>query len=131
MNVLLSIKPRFVEKIAERNKEYEFRKAIFKDVTKKVFIYSSSPVKKIIGYFLIDHILEDTPQVLWEKCANYSGIEQDEFFEYFKNKEKGYAIKIGKIFIYKNPLDPYENHSNFIPPQSFYYINESKYKIHE
>ena len=36
MNVLLSIKPRFVEKILEGEKRFEFRKGIFKqDVAKR------------------------------------------------------------------------------------------------
>lgn len=40
---------------------YEFRKKSigFKNINKKVFIYSSEKDKKIIGYIIIDKILEE------------------------------------------------------------------------
>ena len=63
MNVLLSIKPNYVEEIKKGNKKYEFRKSLFskKNLNKieKVFIYSSSPVQKIVARFFISVILED------------------------------------------------------------------------
>jgi type I restriction enzyme S subunit len=53
MKVLLSIKPQYVDEIVKGNKKYEFRKKIFKkkDEVQEIYIYSTSPVKKIIGYF--------------------------------------------------------------------------------
>lgn len=129
MNVLLSIKPHFVQKIANKDKSYEFRKAIFKNATKKVFIYSSSPVKKIIGYFLIENIIKDNPIRLWELCEDNSGINKKDFFNYFQNRDKGYAIKIGKLIIYDNPLDPYKKIPNFIPPQSFCYLKGTECEL--
>ena len=60
MNVLLSVKPKYAELIMMGCKKYEFRKVIFSnkhiDLT---YIYSSSPVKKIIGTFRIGDIIED------------------------------------------------------------------------
>jgi len=50
MNVLLSVKPKYAEEIISGRKKYEFRKSIFKrEDIKKMYIYSSSPVKKIIA----------------------------------------------------------------------------------
>jgi len=47
MNVLLSIKPKYVEKIVNGEKQYEFRKRIFRNKNvRKAFIYSTSPTKK-------------------------------------------------------------------------------------
>jgi predicted transcriptional regulator len=52
MNVLLSIKPEYAELIKSGLKKYEFRRKIFKKAGhSKVFIYSTSPVKKITGVF--------------------------------------------------------------------------------
>ena len=52
MNVLLSVKPKYAEKIVEGKKKYEFRRAIFqKQNIEKVYIYSSSPVSKIVAAF--------------------------------------------------------------------------------
>jgi type I restriction enzyme, S subunit len=47
MDVLLSIKPRYVEAIIDGRKKYEFRKNKFamKDIN-CAYIYSTSPIKK-------------------------------------------------------------------------------------
>jgi predicted transcriptional regulator len=74
MNVLLSIKPKYVEEILNGNKKYEFRKSIFKckEKLEMIYIYSSSPVKKVVGAFVIESIIEDHPKVLWEKFKQFS-----------------------------------------------------------
>ena len=52
MDVILSIKPKHVEKILSGEKQYEFRKQIFKNPeVENIFIYASSPVKKIVAVF--------------------------------------------------------------------------------
>lgn len=126
MNVLLSIKPKYVEKILNGEKKFEFRKIVFKDGKKieKVYIYSTSPVKKIVAYFTIEKIIEDEPEKLWKKCSNSSGVDRDEFFSYFKNKEKGYAIKINDLEEFEEPVDPKSHNPNFRPPQSFCYTGD-------
>ena len=57
MNVILSIKPEFVEKIFSGEKQYEYRKILFKQKADTVYIYASRPISKIIGEFKIDEIL--------------------------------------------------------------------------
>ena len=51
MNALISIKPKYVEEIINKNKKYEYRKSIFKKDIDKVYIYSTRPNKQIVGYF--------------------------------------------------------------------------------
>ena len=82
MKVVLSIKPEFANKIFEGTKKYEFRRAIFKNPNiKKVVVYSSSPVQKIIGEFEIDRIIIHDLETLWNKTKKYSGISEDFFFQ--------------------------------------------------
>ena len=86
MNVLLSVKPKYAEKIVEGKKKYEFRRAIFKQQNiEKVYIYSSSPVSKIVGAFEIEKILKDSPEKIWTLCQKYAGISKKEFFDYCDN----------------------------------------------
>lgn len=127
MSVLLSIKPKYVKAMIKGNKKYEFRKSIWKTKKKinRVYIYSSAPIKKIIGIFTIKDIIEDNPSNLWIKFGEFSGIQEDEFFNYFKSSKKAFAIEIDAIEIFKKPIDPFREFSNFKPPQSFYYINEN------
>ena len=126
MNVLLSVKPKYAEEIISGRKKYEFRKTIFKrDNIEKMYIYSTSPVKKIIAIVDIDGILSDSPQKLWEQCHNDAGISEPEFFNYFKNSDVGYAIKISNVQEFPIPIDPYHLNEDFRPPQSFYYLHMS------
>ena len=82
MNLLLSIKPEFVNKILTHEKLYEFRKSIFKQKVDKIFIYSSYPVKKIVGYFEVTEIICETPIELWNSFSDVSGISEKDFFKY-------------------------------------------------
>ncbi len=123
MNVLLSVKPKYTEEILSGRKKYEFRRSIFKKQNiEKVYIYSSSPVSKIVAAFEIEQILKGSPEKIWELCHKYAGISKNDFFAYFKNCEIAYAIKIGNIDNFLNPIDPCHIIENFKPPQSFYYV---------
>ena len=123
MNVLLSVKPKYANEIIAGRKKYEFRKSIFKrENIEKMYIYSSSPVKKIIAIVDIVGILSDSPQELWEQCHEDAGISERGFFSYFKNSDTGYAIKISIIHEFSTPIDPYFIDDDFRPPQSFYYL---------
>ena len=128
MNVLLSIKPKYVKQIRKGNKKYEFRKVIFNkeniDKIEQVYIYSTFPIKKIVARFSIKKIFEEHPKKLWEICKDHSGLEKEEFYKYFKDRKRGYAIQIKNIEFFNNPIDPFLNISNFSPPQSFYYLKD-------
>jgi predicted transcriptional regulator len=124
MDVLLSIKPKFVKSIFNREKRYEFRKTIFKNrKINRVFIYSSSPVKKIVGAFEIDRIFEDHPVDLWDMVKDYAGINNRDFFVYFEGRSKAFAIGIKNPQKFSAPMDPWETLPGFVPPQSYCYID--------
>ncbi len=128
MNVLLSIKPKYVEEIKNGNKKYEFRKSLCNKKNfhkiEKIYIYSSSPVKKIVARFIIRVILEDHPEILWEKCKDVSGIDKVEFFNYFRDKDKGLALEISDLKFFKKPIDPKSIFPDFNAPQSFCYVDD-------
>lgn len=123
MRVLLSIKPKYVEQIERHSKLFEFRKQNFKNKPEEIWIYSSAPVKKIVGIIYVEDILEKSPEALWQQCKDYAGIEEESFFEYFRNKRKGIAIKIKKYEKFIIPINPYEVNLNFTPPQSYAYLD--------
>jgi len=124
MKVLLSIKPEFAYKIFEGSKKYEFRRTVFKNkAVKTVVVYASSPVQKVIGEFEIDTILNESLDSLWEKTKDYSGISKRFFFDYFSNKENGYAIKVKQARMYKEALS-IKDDFNASPPQSFMYLED-------
>ena len=123
MNILLSIKPKYVDSIMSGEKRYEFRKTIFRNKNiKRAYIYSTAPVKKVVGTFLIGDVIEDYPNQLWERFHMFSGLSDKEFFNYFNKDKKGFAIQIESVKEFDIPVDPREINPDFIPPQSFYYF---------
>jgi len=122
MKILLSIKPEFAEKIFAGEKKYEFRRSIFRNQdVKTVVVYASSPVQKVIGEFEIEAVIKEKLNRLWNLTKDFSGITEDYFFEYFSNRENGFAIKIKSVKKYKRPLSIKEDF-NATPPQSFIYL---------
>ena len=62
MDAILSIKPQFVKEIIAGRKSYEFRKKGFKEHIRKVYVYASSPICRIVGEFTLGDILEGKPE---------------------------------------------------------------------
>jgi predicted transcriptional regulator len=123
MKVLLSIKPEFAEKIFSGEKKFEFRRAIFKDRSvKKVLVYASSPVQKVIGEFEIDEIVCQDIETLWKTTQPHAGITYDYFITYFEGKKHGFAIKIKNLNKFKNAQCIKKDYQ-LVPPQSFVYVN--------
>lgn len=120
MKVVLSIKPEFANKIFDGTKLFEFRKVMFKESIKSVLVYSSSPVQKVIGEFQIGEIIKHDLETLWDLTKEHSGISEEYFYEYFAEKEHGFAIQIKKKTKFKTPKCLREDY-NLTPPQSFAY----------
>jgi predicted transcriptional regulator len=124
MKVLLSIKPEFVEKILNGTKKFEFRKSAFKrEGIKKVVIYATMPVGKIVGEFEINGIIQDLPETLWSKTKEFSGISREFFDDYYIGKESAVAIGVGEITKYDIPLCLSTLGKNIVAPQSYRYLS--------
>lgn len=121
-NVILSIKPVYANEILTGRKKVEFRKRIFKRDVEKVYIYSSSPLRKIVGYFTFNYIDQDSPEKLWSKYKDVAGISETDFFKYFDGHDKGYSIIIDNVKVFEKNIDPKELMENFSAPQSYIYL---------
>ena len=71
---------------------------------------------------IIETILNEDVVSLWKKTKKHAGIDEEYFYQYFDNKEKGFAIKIKKSRKYRKPLCLREDF-NLLPPQSFLYLS--------
>lgn len=123
MNVILSIKPEFVEKIFSGEKQYEYRKILFKQKVDTVYIYASRPISKIVGEFKIAEIICDTPANIWNQTKEHSGVTKSFFQKYYAGKDKGVALKIQECKKYKKAVEPTTIVPNFKVPQSFFYTS--------
>lgn len=123
MNVILSIKPEFVEKIFSGEKKYEYRKVLFKQKVDTVYIYASRPISKIVGEFKIEEIICDTPENIWKQTKCKSGVSKKFFDKYYKGKDKAVALKIREYKEYKEGINSESIVPNFKVPQSFIYVS--------
>ena len=119
MNAILSIKPHFVEEIIKGKKKFEYRKSIFKQPVKKVYVYASAPISMVIGEFQPVDVIHGGPEEVWKKTRDFSGITKKFYNDYFKGRTTAYAIVIQNFVLYEKPKElPKGVHA----PQSYCYI---------
>ena len=126
-NIIISIKSVYADMILNGRKRYEFRKCSFTKPVDKVFIYSTKPVNKIIGYFTFDEVLRGKPSEIWKLCSEYAGIIEEDFYKYFERSKNAFAIKINKVFRMNKPINPFDAIEGFKSPRSFIYINKNDF----
>lgn len=120
-DVLMSINPEYVESIFRGEKKYEFRKKACKRHIDKIVIYSTTPVKKIVGEVEVIDILQKDKEELWKETAKESGITRLFFENYYKEKEEAVAYRLGKVKKFKEPKELQE-YGLVCAPQSYAYV---------
>ena len=129
-NIILSIHPKFVEKILTGEKTFEYRKKLPEEKIEYVLIYATVPVQKIVAIGIVDSILSEKPQNLWKKTFGASGIDKSFFDTYFKNSERAFAIKFRQILKLNKPIVLSDIDCKF-PPQSYTYYKGDVQKLLE
>ncbi len=129
--LLISVKPKFAEKILRGEKTVELRKCMPVRAKSNCFllIYVTSPVMELHGICRVDYIEKSTPQNLWQIVGCKAGISQDEYFDYFKDTVQACGIFIKdvkkinpiKLFHLKNIL------GEFNPPQTYAYLSQNEF----
>lgn len=121
--VLLSVKPKFVNLIASGVKRFEYRRVLYRhpDI-KRIVVYASSPVCRIVGEIEVGELLTDTPEALWRRTRGKAGVSKEFFFSYFADRPKAHAIEIKAFHPYPSPLRLADEYPSIDPPQSFCYL---------
>lgn len=120
--IVISINPEHVENIINGSKKFEYRTKAAKSDVKKILIYETVPVKKIVAEAEIEEVLMLPPEELWEQTKNQSGISKTFFDAYFNGRSVAYAYKLGKVKVYEQPKELIDFGLKSAP-QSFVYIN--------
>lgn len=126
--VLISIKPEYVDKILNGTKKYEYRRTLAKKDVSSLIIYSTWPVKEIVGEVDVVGTIEMAPSSLWEKTKKEAGISRKKYREYFKKTKKACAYVLGMVTKYetnKKLLDIGVQQA----PQSFLYLTQEQYEL--
>ena len=119
-SAILSIKPEYAEKIYSGEKLYEYRKRPPRDI-ETIYLYESSPIKKVTGQADIEKIIEDIPEKLWKETKEKGGISKENYDTYFKKSAKAYAIVLKNIKKYETPKK-LEDFGIKEAPQSWQYL---------
>jgi len=125
-HLFISVKPEFAKKIIAKEKKIELRKV--KPHVKAgdyVIIYASSPIKSVIGFGIVQQIIDASPEQMWKNYSSILGIDKFRFDNYYIGKERSIGIKIKEIQqIAPIPLEVLRNVTpGFHPPQVYKYIS--------
>ena len=82
-SILLSIKPEFAEKILRGEKRYEFRRKLCQKEVDKIYIYETSPVKRVVGEAVVIEKLQGDKEMIWERTKDFAGVTREGFEQYF------------------------------------------------
>lgn len=126
--LILSIKPKYADKILDGTKTIELRKSLPKKVGKgsPLLIYVTTPEKSIQAICEIDSIIDSTPNDLWEIVKESAGISKVEYNKYYNKNKRASAIFLRNIERFEVPIDLTQIRSkipNFSPPQTFKYVS--------
>ena len=125
---LLSIRPKYSNAILSRQKHVEFRLRPFRKDIEHIVIYSSSPVRKVVGFFQVKNVRVLNTKQAWKEFGNLGCLSKEEFFEYCKNREQVVAISIDKVVQLSKPITLDRVNKNYCPPQSFRYISRKEFR---
>lgn len=122
-SVLMSIKPPYAQMILEGSKTIELRRRFTQDLEPdtKLLIYSTDPVKKIIGECRIKAVLKLSIADLWAASCRDAMISWETYQAYFTGVTEGYGVVLHKQIAYEKPIPLEEMRSryNLNPPQSY------------
>lgn len=119
----MPIRPEYVIRIVTGEKHFEFRRTSIRLDLTHLVIYSSSPVRRIVGLAEVNCVEVSTPSALWEKTKHAAGISRRRFREYFHGAKLAVAISLGCVFPLARELDPEHVANGFTIPQSFRYVD--------
>lgn len=119
--IVISINPQHVQNILNGSKKFEYRTKAAKSDVKKIIIYETTPIKRIVAEVEIVEVLTMNPEDLWENTKEQSGITKSFFDAYFKGRKVAYAYKLGKVKQYEEPKTLKEFGLK-CAPQSFVYV---------
>lgn len=124
-DVVLSVRPPYSDKIFEGKKTVELRRRFPVSAPRGTiaYIYSTSPVRAMMGSTEIENVTKLPVAEIWKKFGKMAQITKADFDNYFAGVEEGFALKISNARAFSRPVNLAElrDRFGFEPPQSFLY----------
>jgi predicted transcriptional regulator len=129
--LLLSVRPKYADKIFKHTKTVELRRVRPKHLQKGdlVLIYVSSPIQALAGTFKVERVVEEPLKNLWQLVKKKAGVTRQEFNTYYEGVSTGVGIFFEEVQRFQEPiaLQTIRQHLLlFQPPQSFRYASDSE-----
>ena len=125
--IVLSLKPRFADAILAGSKTVELRRSEPKIVVPtRALLYAMSPVRALVGTCIVTSVQSDQLATLWGEFGPRTGVDHQEFLDYFDGVKKGTALTLSDPESLLRPISLTrlrETSHGFRPPQSFAYID--------
>lgn len=90
--ILLSVKPVYADLILTGFKTVELRRVFPEVQDAVVYLYASSPVKRVIGRARIQNVDRDHPDEIWRRHQHQTGLTRDTFDAYFTGARSAAAL---------------------------------------
>ncbi len=121
--IIISIKPNFVDKIlcGEKTVELRTRRANIQPGT-KMWIYSTLPRGEICAFASVEYVYTDTPESIWAQYSEEIAITEKEFWEYVGDRDAVSVIKMSQVDSVKSGVTLKkikDKIGSFNPPQFF------------
>lgn len=127
--IMISIQPKYAEKIFSGEKTVELRRVSPKvEPGTLAIVYVSSPVKAVLGAFRISEVIQLPVNELWNRVKDKAGVSELEFWTYYKGKKVGAVIYFDDVWQLDNPIrlsNIRDMWKDFRPPQSYRYVSSS------
>jgi predicted transcriptional regulator/plasmid maintenance system antidote protein VapI len=124
-DVVLSVRPLYSDKIFEGKKTVELRRRFPVAAPRGTvaYIYSTSPVRAMVGSTEIENVVKLPVDEIWKKFSRTAQITKPDFDDYFVGLKEGFALKIANARPFSRPINLTElrDRFGFEPPQSFLY----------
>jgi predicted transcriptional regulator len=123
-HILMSMKPKFAERILVGSKLIEIRKKFSqKWVGCRAVLYSSRPVSALVGEVTVGAVTYGRPSDVWSKFESNLGCSHEEFQSYVGSAEQVSAIEFKDVVSYQAPVSltqlSHVVNEDLRPPQSF------------
>ena len=122
--ILMPIKKEYADKILAGKKKYEFRKTICSRPCNMIYLYVTSPYKKIVGKVAVKGKVSLSKEKLWEFVSEDAGISSEKYFAYFSSGKNAFAYILGNAEK-SSPERTLQEYGINYNPQSFVYLNNS------
>lgn len=128
LQVLLSIRPEHADNIIEGVKTVEFRRRFPADSRVRgatMWIYSTSPVKQVIGVATVVSVERMILPELWTYHSIAGAVDRCVFDDYFEGVSEGYAIQLDEIRRLPAAIGADDLKAlDFKAPQSYRFVTE-------